>query len=36
MKTINRGNSTFEVLRTNDYVYIDKTKYLLTLGLHHK
>ena len=31
MKTINRGNSTFEVLRTNDYVYIDKTKYLYNL-----
>ena len=31
MKSINKGNSAFEVLRTNDYVYVDKTKYLHNL-----
>ena len=31
MKSINRGNSTFEVLKAKDYIYVDKTKYLYNL-----
>ena len=31
MKSINKGNSSFKVLRMNDYVYVDKTKYLYNL-----